>query len=200
MDTNKQLLTVDDLFRMQGRRKGWSPSDMEYEQAVKTVEALNKEKLSSMMQPTPTTAVSGGSFTNAEGRVTDYIVKPKGVDVQILEPRLLTTPKGTYTMKSPTNAVPVMLPDGSIAQNYTSQPLMGEDEAALGTYSPGQTAAPAQTPAPTPAPAPSASPSAAQQAPQQAQFVRVVSPGGKTGIIPSNQADQALKQGFQLAP
>jgi hypothetical protein len=29
-----------------------------------------------VQQPPP--EVTGGSFTNAEGRVTDYIVKPKG--------------------------------------------------------------------------------------------------------------------------
>lgn len=160
MDTNKQLLTVDNLFRMQGRQPGWSPSDMEYEQAVKTVEALNKEKLSSMMQPTPTTAVSGGSFTNAEGRVTDYIVKPKGVDVQILEPRVQNTQQGMFTMTSPTNAVPLVDPrTGQQLQGYAADPTMG------GAPMPGiggagmavtnsPTAAPSQTPAPSPTPFP----------------------------------------------
>jgi hypothetical protein len=137
------------------------------------------------------------SITNAEGRVIDVLIKPNG-EPMVVEPKVLPTPKGTYTMRSATNAVPVMLPDGSVAQNYTSQPLLGEDEAALGTYSPGQSAAPAQTPAPTPIAAPAPTPS--QQTPQQAQFVRVVSPDGKTGIIPAGKVDQALKQGFQLAP
>jgi hypothetical protein len=76
-------------------------------------------------------------------------------------------------------------------KGYAAGIDLGEDAAPLGTYTPGQ-ATPQQTPAPSPAPSP--------QAPQQAQFVRVVSPDGKTGIIPSNQVDQAVKQGFQLAP
>jgi hypothetical protein len=136
------------------------------------------------------------SITNAEGRVIDVLIKPNG-EPMVVEPKVLPTPKGTYTMRSATNAVPVMLPDGSVAQNYTSQPLLGEDEAALGTYSPGQGASPTQTPAP---PTPSGAPSPTPQAPQQAQFVRVISPDGKTGIIPAGQVDQAIKQGFQLAP
>ena len=139
------------------------------------------------------------SITNAEGRVIDVLIKPDG-EPMVIEPKTLTTPKGTYTMRSATNAVPVMLPDGSVAQNYTSSPLMGEDDASLGAYTPGQSAAPTQTPAPTPMPSAASAPTPAQQAPQQAQFVRVVSPDGKTGIIPSNQVDQAIKQGFQLAP
>jgi hypothetical protein len=72
--------------------------------------------------------------------------------------------------------------------------MMGEDAASLGTYTPGQSPSPTQTPSPSPAPTPAA------QSPQQAQFVRVVSPDGKTGIVPSSQVDQAIKQGFQLAP
>jgi hypothetical protein len=164
MDTNKQLLTVDDLFRMQGRQSGWSPSDMEYEQAVKTVEALNKEKLSSMMQPTPTTAVSGGSFTNAEGRVTDYIVKPKGVDVQILEPRVLNTQQGMFTMANPTNAAPIIDPrTRQQVQGYAADPMM------MGAPSPAPLAgggmmatnAPAATPSQTPAPSPTPFPEGA---------------------------------------
>jgi hypothetical protein len=188
------------LGRQPGMMVGRDISETEHEADKKAYDYYVKKGLDQAMSPEQLTSVSGGSFTNAEGRVTDYLVKPKGVDVQVLEPRMLTTPKGTYTMQSPTNAVPVMLPDGSIAQNYTSQTLLGEDEAALGTYSPGQTAAPAQTPAPTPMPSTAPSPTPNQQAPQQAQFVRVVSPDGKTGIIPAGQVDQAIKQGFRLAP
>jgi hypothetical protein len=154
-DTNKILLTVDDIFRMQGRQRGFDPTDLEYEQANKTADDMNRDLLKARMAPPPA-AVTGGSFTNAEGRVTDYIVKPKGVDVQLLEPKVLTTPGGTYTMKSPTNAVPVLLPDGSTAQNYTGDPTMGAPAPTIGgagmaaTNAP--TAAPVQTPAPSPAP------------------------------------------------
>jgi hypothetical protein len=149
MDTNKILLTVDDIFRMKGVQPGYEPTDLEYEQAVKTAEDLNKKKLESTMMPESAPVVTGGSFTNAEGRVTDYIVKPKGVDVQLLEPKVLITPGGTYTMKSPTNAVPVLLPDGSTAQNYTGDPTMGAPAPTIGG---GMAVTNAPTAAPSPAP------------------------------------------------
>ena len=154
MDTNKILLTVDDIFRMKGVQPGYDPTDLEYEQAVKTAEDLNKKKLESMMMPEQNVSVTGGSFTNAEGRVTDYIVKPKGVDVQLLEPKFLTTPRGTFTMKSPTNAVPVLLPDGSTAQNYTGDPTMGAPAPTIGGGGMAVTNAPTMTNAPSPSPTP----------------------------------------------
>jgi hypothetical protein len=45
MDTNKVLLTVDDIFRMKGVQPGYEPTDLEYEQAVNTAEDLNKKYL-----------------------------------------------------------------------------------------------------------------------------------------------------------
>lgn len=69
----------------------------------------------------------------------------------------ITTPKGTFAMQTSTNAAPIYLPDGSVAQNYTGDPTMG------GAPMPGiggagmavtnaPTAAPTQTPAPSPTP------------------------------------------------
>jgi len=157
MDTNKQLLTVDDLFRMQNRQKGWSPSDMEYEQAVKTVEALNKEKLSSMMMPEQQQPKYISLTNEADNSVVRGIME-QGKFREIPADRI-ATPQGTFTMMSPTNAAPVYLPDGSVAQNYTSAdgmyggappPLAGGGMAA--TNAP--TATPTQTPAPSPTPFP----------------------------------------------
>jgi hypothetical protein len=140
------------------------------------------------------------SVTNAEGRVIDLLIKPDG-DPIVIEPKTLNTQQGMFTMANPTNAAPIIDPrTGQQVQGYAAGPMMGIDAAPLGTYTPGQPAAPTQTPAPTPMPSAAPAPTPDQQAPQQAQFVRVVSPDGKTGIIPSNQVDQALKQGFQLAP
>jgi hypothetical protein len=140
------------------------------------------------------------SITNAEGRVIDVLIKPNGEPV-VVEPKTLNTQQGMFTMSNPTNAAPIIDPrTRQQVQGYAAGPMMGEDTAPLGTYAPGQPAAPTQTPAPTPMPSAAPAPAPDQQAPQQAQFVRVVSPDGKTGIIPSNQVDQALKQGFQLAP
>jgi hypothetical protein len=140
------------------------------------------------------------SITNAEGRVIDVLIKPNGEPV-VVEPKTLNTQQGMFTMSNPTNAAPIIDPrTRQQVQGYAAGPMMGEDAAPLGTYAPGQPAAPTQTPAPTPMPSAAPAPAPDQQAPQQAQFVRVVSPDGKTGIIPSNQVDQAIKQGFQLAP
>jgi len=137
------------------------------------------------------------SITNPEGRVIDVLIKPNG-EPMVVEPRTLNTQQGMFTMANATNAAPIIDPrTGQQVKGYAAGIDLGEDAAPLGTYTPGQ-AAPQQTPAPSPAP--SAAPAPSPQAPQQARFVRVVSPDGKTGIIPSNQVDQAVKQGFQLAP
>lgn len=161
MDTNKILLTVDDIFRMKGVQPGYEPTDLEYEQAVKTAEDLNKKKLESTMMPESAPVVTGGSFTNAEGRVTDYIVKPKGVEVQVLEPKTFNTQQGMFTQVNPTNVAPIIDPrTGQQIMGYAADPMMG------GMPSPaplagGQmaatnapTAAPMQTPAPSPTPYP----------------------------------------------
>lgn len=159
MDGTKQLLTVDDLFLLQGRQPGFSPNDMEYEQALKTVEALNKEKLSAMMQPQQQATVSFGSATNSEGRVFDYMVKPKGVEVQLMEPKVLNTQQGMFTMKNPTNVAPIIDPrTQQQVMGYAAEPSYGDAPAPLAgggmmaTNAPA--AAPMQTPAPSPTPFP----------------------------------------------
>jgi hypothetical protein len=136
------------------------------------------------------------SITN-DGRVRDVLVKPDGEPV-VLPPQTLNTQQGMFTLVNPTNVAPIIDPrTGQQVKGYAAGIDLGEDAAPLGTYTPGQ-ATPQQTPAPSPAP--SAAPAPSPQAPQQAQFVRVISPDGKTGIIPAGQVDQAIKQGFQLAP
>jgi hypothetical protein len=138
------------LGRQPGMVVGRDVSAEEFEADKKAYDYYVKKGIDQVMtvqQPPP--EVTGGSFTNAEGRVTDYIVKPKGVEVQLLEPKVLTTPGGTYTMKSPTNAVPVLLPDGSTAQNYTGDPTMGAPAPTIGG---GMAVTNAPTAAPSPAP------------------------------------------------
>jgi hypothetical protein len=142
------------------------------------------------------------SITN-DGRVRDVLVKPDGEPV-VLPPQTLNTQQGMFTLVNPTNVAPIIDPrTGQQVKGYAAGIDLGEDAAPLGTYTPGQAAAPAQTPSPAPAaPAPSAAPAPAPapQAPQQAQSVRVISPDGRMGVIPASQVDQAVKQGFQLAP
>jgi hypothetical protein len=156
MDTNKILLTVDDIFRMKGVQPGYDPTDLEYEQAVKTADDLNKQKLQTMMMPeqsTPQYITLTNRADNSEIRGIMEGGKFREVPVD-----KITTPRGTFTMQTATNAAPIYLPDGSVAQNYTGDPTMG------GAPAPGiggagmavtnaPTAAPMQTPTPSPAPA-----------------------------------------------
>lgn len=103
-------------------------------------------------------AITGGSFTNAEGRVVDYIVKPKDVEVEILKPDTLNTSQGLYSRTSPTNAVRIVDAnslqglDGYVADpSMTGAPAPGIGGAGM-TVTNAPTAAPAQTPAPSPTP------------------------------------------------
>jgi len=155
MDTNKVLLTVDDIFRMKGVRPGYSPTDLEYEQAEKTVADLNKAKLQSMMSPEQGMPQYITLTNQADGSEVRGIME--GGKFREIPIDKITTPKGTFAMQTSTNAAPIYLPDGSTAQNYTSDPFAG------GAPMPGiggagmavtnaPTAAPMQTPAPSPTP------------------------------------------------
>ena len=155
MDTNKILLTVDDIFRMKGVQPGYDPTDLEYEQAVKTAEDLNKQKLQAAMMPEqaiPQYITLTNKADNSEVRGIMEGGKFREIPVD-----KITTPSGTFAMQTSTNAAPIYLPNGSVAQNYTSDPTMG------GAPPPGiggagmavtnaPTAAPMQAPAPSPTP------------------------------------------------
>lgn len=193
MDTNKALLTVDDIFRMKGVPSGYSPTDLEYEQAVKTADDLNKKKLESMMMPEQSMPQYITLTNQADGSEVRGIME--GGKFREIPVDKITTPKGTFALQTATNAAPIYLPDGSVAQNYTSDPLAGDTPQTIGAYG----AQPQQTPVPTPAPQAAPAPSPAPM-PQTNQMVRVISPDGKRGSIPAAQVDQALQQGFRLAP
>jgi hypothetical protein len=158
MDTNKQLLTVDDLFRMQGRQPGFSPSDLQYEQAVKTVEALNKEKLSAMMMPEQQQPKYMSLTNEADGSVVRGIMEQG--KFREIRPDTLNTQQGMFTMANPTNAVPLVDPrTGEQLQGYAADPFGAGGAPAplagggmMATNAP--TAAPTQTPAPSPSPFP----------------------------------------------
>lgn len=104
-------------------------------------------------------AITGGSFTNAEGRVVDYIVKPKDVEVEVLKPDTLNTSQGLYSRVSPTNAVRIVDAnslsglDGYAAESAMgAAPMPGIGGAGMAVTN-APTAAPTQTPAPSPTPA-----------------------------------------------
>jgi hypothetical protein len=102
----------------------------------------------------------------------------------------ITTPKGTFAMQSPTNAVPVMLPDGSVAQNYTSEAAFDMGSGGMGQY--GQTNAASPQPATT-SPSPSPTP---QQAPAQFNSADEVKAAFRAGAITREQAVGILANQF----
>lgn len=135
------------------------------------------------------------SLTNPEGRVVDVLIKPDGEPI-VVEPKTLNTQQGMFTMTSPTNAARIVDAESlSGLSGYAAEQSPGEAPQTIGAYS-AQTQ---QTPAPTPMPQ-AAPPPASAPMPQANQSVRVIAPDGRTGIIPAAQVDQALQQGFRLAP
>ena len=140
-------------------------------QIEKELEYYRKKKVDALVrqqfEPAAPPEVTGGSFTNAEGRVTDYIVKPKGVEVQVLEPKTFNTQQGMFTQVNPTNVAPIIDPrTGQQLMGYAADPMMG------GMPQPGiGGAGMAVTNAPTAAPSP---------APQQLREGSVVRQNGVT--------------------
>lgn len=135
------------------------------------------------------------SLTNPEGRVVDVLIKPDG-EPMVVEPKTLNTQQGMFTMANPTNAAPIIDPrTGQQVMGYAADPMMGDAPQTIGPYG----ATPQKTPTPSPVPQTAPAPTPAAM-PQANQSVRVVAPDGRTGIIPAAQVDQALKQGFRLAP
>ena len=156
MDTNKILLTVDDdIFRMKGVQPGYEPTDLEYEQAVKTAEDLNKQKLQAAMMPEQSMP-QYITLTNKDDNSTIRGIIEGGKFREVPVDKI-TTPQGTFALQTATNAAPIYLPDGSVAQNYTGDPTMGAPAPTIGgagmAVTNAPTAAPVQTPAPSPTPA-----------------------------------------------
>lgn len=135
------------------------------------------------------------SLTNPSGRVIDVLIKPNG-EPMVVEPKTQNTQQGIMTMVNPTNAVPVVnRQTGQPIMGYAADPMMGDVPQTIGTYGTN----PQQTPPPSPVPQAESVPTPAAM-PQANQSVRVIAPDGRAGIIPATQVDQAMKQGFRLAP
>jgi hypothetical protein len=180
-------------FRSKGKAEGYEPKDWEIEQALSVLKTVETDILKNHFSPKKE-ADKLGTRTNP---VTQDVLRTieygdgsfKPYDV----PTIQTTDgfQEVYqpgTTRGLTNAV-----TSAPALGYASRlDDMGGGGATIGQY--GQTNAPSpqQTPMPSPAPAPS-------PMPQANQPVRVISPDGKSGIIPATQVDQALRQGFRLA-
>ena len=180
-----------------GRQPGQRVAGEQLENDRKQYEYFVKKSVDEFFKTQQATAPQPQfmSLTNSEGRVIDVLVKPDGTP-QVVEPKVQNTQQGIVTMVNPTNAVPVVNPQTQQPyMGYAADPMMGEAPQTIGAYG----AQPQQTPAPAPAPQAAPAPSPAPM-PQASQMVRVISPDGVRGSIPASQVDQALQQGFRLAP
>jgi hypothetical protein len=152
-DTNKYLLTIDDIFRMQGRQPGFVPSDFEYEQAQKTINDLNKSKLESMMSPEksmPQYVTLTNKADNSE--VRGIMEGGKFRDIPVDK---INTQQGMYAMSNPTNAAPIVDPrTGQQVRGYAADPDYGSAAPApmAGGGAFAGTNAPTASPSPTPYP------------------------------------------------
>jgi hypothetical protein len=152
-DTNKYLLTIDDIFRMQGRQRGWWPSDFEYEQAQKTVNDLNKSKLESMMSPEKSAPQYITLTNNADRSEVRGIME--GGKFREIPADKINTQQGMFTMSNPTNAAPIVDPrTGRQVMGYAADPYAGSPAPAplAGGGAFAGTNAPAAAPSPTPYP------------------------------------------------
>lgn len=179
-----------------GRQEGQRVTKEEFEADKKAYDYYVKQAIDKTMASPAPSSVQFGVATNSEGRVTDYAVVPDGVKLQVLEPKTLNTQQGMFTQVNPTNVAPIVDPrTGQQVMGYAADPVTGDVPQTIGAYG----ATPQQTPSPSPVPQTAQAPTPAAM-PQANQSVRVVAPDGRTGIIPAAQVDQALKQGFRLAP
>ena len=111
------------------------------------------------------------TWTNEHGFTVSGFLKPDG-SVQVVPTERVSTPGGTYTMQTPTNAVSIAAPNTPTIGNYlTGDPSMGGAPApGIG----GQGMAVTNAPTATPSPTPSVSVTAAQAA---QRFGTNISPG-----------------------
>lgn len=155
-----------------------------------------------------TTNESGNVITNTNsGPIVHQVEKFADGTFRIIPQSVQNFRGGSAEMVAPgTSRTITNETTGAPEMNYSSEYSdTGGGASTIGPYNAGA-GAPAQviptaattvntTTAPVVAPPPSQA-----AMPQANQSVRVVAPDGRTGIIPATQVDQALKQGFRLAP
>lgn len=157
---------------------------------------------------TVTTNESGNAITNTNsGPIVHQVEKFADGTFRIIPQSVQNFRGGSAEMVAPgTSRTITNETTGAPEMNYSSEYSdTGGGASTIGVYnagagSPAQVVPPAATTVNTTA-APVVAPPPSQAAmPQANQSVRVVAPDGRTGIIPAAQVDQALKQGFRLAP
>lgn len=199
-------------------------TELEYYRKKKA-EALVKRQFEPAAQSTPDRPVDVGYITNAprvtmetnaagnvitntnSGPIVHQVERFADGTFKIIPPSVQNFRGGSAEVVAPgTTRYLTNEQTRATEQNYSSEYSEGGAGAAtIGAYSagagaPAQVVPPAATTVNTTT-APSVAPPPSQSSmPQANQPVRVISPDGKSGIIPATQLDQALRQGFRLAP
>jgi hypothetical protein len=153
MDTNKILLTEDDIFMMEGRTNGFVPSDEQLKSARATAKAMNMEKMRAMGESlNPTNIATYNTATNeVTGRVYEVGRDSRGRIVERLEPDVRQTTDGFQQVFAPGVMSDYMnMERGNTPKGYAaSDSFYGLNQPVVG-------GAPSASPTPTPSPAPSA--------------------------------------------
>jgi hypothetical protein len=160
----KYFLTEDDIFMMQGREDGFSPSDEQLKAARDMARAMNmdifKQRSAAM---NPTNIQSAGALTNqATGTVYEVAKDGAGRIVQLLKPEVLQTTTGIQYISGPGRTRDFINEDtGQQPKGYAAsgsfyamgQPVVGGDNSAARDAAAAATGgAPSPTPSPSPRP------------------------------------------------
>jgi len=140
-----------------GQKVGYGPDDIRPEQHdanQKAYEYYTKKSIDQMVTvQQPAQPPQYITLTNqADGsEVRGIMEEGKFREIPVDK---ITTPKGTFALQTATNASPIYLPDGSVAQNYTGDPNIGAPMPSIGGAGMAVTNAPTNAPVATPSPTP----------------------------------------------
>jgi len=151
--TNKLFLTEDDIFTMEGRPDGFTPTDAQLSAARATAKALNLNRVKQWdAAMNPTNIASAGVLTNEVTKDEYPVAKDAmGRILNIIKPDVLNTDSGFQYITGPGRTAAFMNQDtGETPKGYAAMGFYDDDGATVGSpYMPGR---PSPTNAPTPAP------------------------------------------------
>jgi len=140
-------ITKNDYAKMfMGYKPGdYVPPEVEA-QIDKELEYYRKEALKAKLAASQAKPAALPEYVSLTNKADNSVVRGIMEDGKFREipADKIHTPQGTFTMQSPTNAAPIYLPNGAIAQNYTSEAANDVGSSGIGQY--GQTNNPASPP------------------------------------------------------
>jgi hypothetical protein len=150
--TNKLFLTEDDIFTMEGRADGFTPTDAQLSAARATAKALNLSRVKQWdAAMNPTNIASAGVLTNEVTKDEYSVTKDgRGRILSIIKPDILNTDSGFQYITGDGRTRAFINEDtAEIPKGYAAMGLYDDDSATVGgTNDPRR---PKPTPTPTPA-------------------------------------------------